>query len=135
MATTEKDILMNNKKNGNTDILYPITKGSNVLCDDEEKVQEKFDSLRTKAFSIATSAWSLNSTSGLYEATISDTSVNSYDDASVNVDASTYAIAVEAKVKAYVTEIQGTGIRLYAEDIPSGTISGKYNVNRGVSNG
>ncbi len=41
MATTEKDILMNNKSNGNTDILYPITKGSNVLCDDGDTVEEK----------------------------------------------------------------------------------------------
>ena len=45
MAVTEKDILMNNKKNGNTDILYPITKGSNVLCDDGKNVEEKISNI------------------------------------------------------------------------------------------
>ena len=34
MATTEKDILMNKKSNGNTDILYPITKMKNVIDED-----------------------------------------------------------------------------------------------------
>lgn len=47
MATSEKDILMNNKSNGNTDILYPITKGSNVLCDDGNTVEENLKNLKT----------------------------------------------------------------------------------------
>ena len=42
MTTTEIDILMQKKeKNGDTKIMYPVTKSSNVIGDDEKTVDEK----------------------------------------------------------------------------------------------
>lgn len=111
----------------------------------DEELDEKFEDLeeleaaiakiQVKTFSIATNNWTQNVTTQLYEAVISDTSVNSYDNAEVDVDADSYEIAVSAGVKGYVTEVQDTGIKLYAESIPEATITGKYNVQRGVVNG
>jgi len=145
MAITENDILMQrviktkdgegNVTSTDFDIFYPVTKGSNVLCDDGEEIEEKINQIQVKTFTIATSAWTLNSTTNLYEATITDTTVNSYDNADISFDATTYDIASEAGIKGYVTEIQSTGIKLFAESVPSASVSGKYNVERGVANG
>jgi len=91
--------------------------------------------IQVKTFTIPTSSWTLNSTTNLYEATITDTTVNSYDNADISFDAATYDIASDAGIKGYVTEIQSTGIKLFADSVPSASVSGKYNVERGVANG
>ncbi len=45
MATTEKEILMNNKRGSDVDILYPVTKASLVVCGDGETIEEKIAKL------------------------------------------------------------------------------------------
>lgn len=101
----------------------------------QTNVNNQLATLRVKTFSIPTSAWIQNVQTELYETTISDTSVNSYDNSDISFDSATYELASNAGVKGYTTEIQSTGIKLYADSIPENTLSGKYVVNRGVANG
>ena len=82
------------------------------------------------SFSIAANDWSLNSTTGLYEATIVNSTITANDLTDIAVDAVTYDVAAAAGMKSYTTEISG-GIKVFADSAPEGTISGKYTIMRG----
>lgn len=108
------------------------------VCDEyfemlnEQKVNKA--EIAPKPFNIETIAWVQNEATQLYEATIEDDSITENDLADVVVDSETYSIAEEAGIKGYAVEESGA-IRLFAESVPSGLVSGKYCVNRGVANG
>ena len=81
-----------------------------------------------KTFSIAVAAWSQSN--GLYTATITDSDITANSLVDIAIDGSTYSIAETAKIKPYTDEIAG-GVKVYAESLPTGAISGKYTINRG----
>lgn len=108
------------------------------VCDEyfemlnEQKVNKA--EIAPKPFNIETIAWVQNEATQLYEAIIEDDSITENDLADVVFDSTTYGIAEEAGIKGYAVEESGR-IRLFAESVPSGVVSGKYVVNRGVANG
>lgn len=98
----------------------------------EQEVETKINTIKqeteARAFTIETNSWEQKGE--LYEAVIADERVKENDLADVAFDSSTYSIAEEAGVKSYVTEETGK-IRLFADSVPSGILSGKYTLSKG----
>jgi len=92
------------------------------------------DNQAVKQFTINIEDWTQNAETELYEAIIQDATVTTNDMANIAVDSTTYSVAEEAGIKAY-TEEQEEAIKLFADNKPTGVITGKYTVNRGVANG
>ena len=97
-----------------------------------QEVETKINTIKqeteARAFTIETNSWEQKGE--LYEAVIADERVKENDLADVAFDSSTYSIAEEAGVKSYVTEETGK-IRLFADSVPSGILSGKYTLSKG----
>lgn len=97
-----------------------------------QEVETKINTIKqeteARAFTIETNSWEQKVE--LYEAVIADERVKENDLADVAFDSSTYSIAEEAGVKSYVTEETGK-IRLFADSVPSGILSGKYTLSKG----
>lgn len=86
------------------------------------------------AFSIATSAWqkdNAETSEFVYYAdiTVSDLTANDY--AEVNFNRASQSVATEANICASGETMTGK-IRIYAENIPTATISGEYLVTKGA---
>ena len=107
---------------------------TNTTTQVENEITSLEQNLAPKPFSIETTAWVQNEATQLYEAIIEDNSITENDLADVVFDSTTYSIAEEAGIKGYAVEESGR-IRLFAESVPSGLVSGKYVVNRGAANG
>lgn len=108
------------------------TKITTFEQDTETKINTIKQETEARAFTIGTNSWEQKGE--LYEAVIADERVTENDLADVAFDSSTYSIAEDAGVKAYTVEVEG-GIKLFAESVPTDTITGKYVVNRGEVNG
>lgn len=86
----------------------------------------------TTAFTIATSAWKKNTAETsefVYYADIAVSDLAAWDYAEVNFDRASQSIATEANICSSGETMAGK-IRLYAEEIPSASISGEYLVTK-----
>lgn len=86
------------------------------------------------AFSIATSAWqkdNAETSEFVYYADITVNDLTDKDYAEVNFNRASQSVATEANICASGETMTGK-IRIYAENIPTATISGEYLVTKGA---
>ena len=87
------------------------------------------------AFSIATSAWqkdNAETSEFVYYADITVNDLTDKDYAEVNFSRASQSVATEANICASGETMTGK-IRIYAENIPTATISGEYIITKGVA--
>lgn len=74
MPVIEKNVLINKGNN----IIYPISKAKNILCNDEETVEEKLKNIKSiKTFSITllATSWTKNNSTNQFEYNYTNSSI------------------------------------------------------------
>ena len=118
MATKELDILMQQKQeNGDTNIMYPVTKIENVLNEEGNPVKI-YDTRYVKNYELQQAEWIEEATKGGYHYTIQDSGVTENHRVNIYMD-----LVNQEKLTDGYTDTTDGFIHIYTSEKPSDNVT------------